>query len=140
MISFLEDRRVLYEPYEVEVPENCIGSIMRIRDFLTSLLGEQAMGKDLTDSFRSMRAACRKFMTVVDARTGGAGRLIGVLDSETGTLTSVPPPGISMNDLDFNQALGELRGVFGIHVGLLAMKYGLDIEDDLASILPIEDY
>ena len=84
MITFLEDRRVLYEPYEVEVPENCIGSIMRIRDYLTSLLGEQAMGKDLTDSFRNMRAACRKFMTVVDARAGGAGRMIGVLDFGSG--------------------------------------------------------
>jgi hypothetical protein len=45
-----------------------------------------------------------------------------------------------MNDPDFNQALGELRGVFGIHVGLLAIKYGLDIEDGLASILPFADY
>jgi hypothetical protein len=41
-----------------------------------------------------------------------------------------------MNDIEFNQALGELRGVFGIYIGLLATKYGLDIEDSLASILP----
>jgi hypothetical protein len=41
-----------------------------------------------------------------------------------------------MNDVECNQALGELRGVFGIHVGLLATKYGIDVEDGLASILP----
>jgi hypothetical protein len=29
--------------------------------------------------------------------------------------------------------------VFGIHIGQLAVKYGVDIEDELASILPIED-
>ena len=40
------------------------------------------------------------------------------------------------NDIEFNQALGELRGVLGIYIGLLATKYGLDIEDSLASILP----
>jgi hypothetical protein len=36
-------------------------------------------------------------------------------------------------------ALGELRGVFGIHIAKLAAEYGLDIEDDLASILPARD-
>ena len=43
------------------------------------------------------------------------------------------------NDIYFNQALGELRGVFGVHVGILAAKYGLDVESELASILPEED-
>jgi len=38
----------------------------------------------------------------------------------------------------FNSALGELRGVFGVHLAQIAAKYGLDIEDDLASILPME--
>jgi hypothetical protein len=36
----------------------------------------------------------------------------------------------------FNGALGEMRGVFGIHIAKLAAQYGLDVEDDLASILP----
>ena len=44
-----------------------------------------------------------------------------------------------MNDIEFNQALGELRGVFGIHIGMIAAKYGLDVEDELASILPEAD-
>jgi len=102
MIAFLEDRRVLYEPYEVEVPERCIGSVIRIRDFLTNLIGDHAMGKDLEDSLRNMRAACRKFMTVVDSRAGGAiGRQMGILDAEAGTFTSILPPGIPMNDPDF---------------------------------------
>jgi hypothetical protein len=118
MIAFLEDRRVLYEPYEVEVPNLCIRSIMRIRDFLTELIAEKAMGKDLEISLRSMRAACRKFMALI---------------------SRIPSSDISMNNPDFNQALGELRGVIGIHVGLLALKYGLEVEDDLASILPVED-
>jgi hypothetical protein len=118
MIAFLEDRRVLYEPYEVKVPHLCISSITGIRDFLTELIADHAGSKDLEISLRSMRAACRKFMAIV---------------------SSIPPSDITMNNRDFNQALGELRGVIGIHVGLLAMKYRLDVEDDLASILPTED-
>jgi hypothetical protein len=36
----------------------------------------------------------------------------------------------------FITALGELRGSFGIHLATLATSYGLDMEDELASILP----
>ena len=36
-------------------------------------------------------------------------------------------------------ALGELRGVFGIHVTRLAVAYGLDLEDQLVTICPIVD-
>jgi len=39
----------------------------------------------------------------------------------------------------FNSALGELRGIIGIHVAALATMHGLDVEGDLASILPAED-
>jgi hypothetical protein len=40
---------------------------------------------------------------------------------------------------DFNAALGELRGVFGVHLAQLAVLYRLDVEDNLASILPLID-
>ena len=37
---------------------------------------------------------------------------------------------------EFNGSVGELRGVFGIHIAKIAVTYGIDVEDDLASILP----
>ncbi len=39
----------------------------------------------------------------------------------------------------FLPALGELRGIFGIYIAKIATSYGLDIESDLASILPQQD-
>ena len=39
----------------------------------------------------------------------------------------------------FISTLGELRGVFGIHIAKIAVAYGIDIEKDLASIIPGED-
>jgi hypothetical protein len=39
----------------------------------------------------------------------------------------------------FNQALGALRGVVGEHVGHLAVRYGVDLEDGLAGIIPVAD-
>jgi hypothetical protein len=38
----------------------------------------------------------------------------------------------------FNDALGELRAVVGIHIALLSAKFGIDVEDDPASIFPAE--
>jgi hypothetical protein len=34
------------------------------------------------------------------------------------------------------ELIGELRGAFGIHIATLAVAHGLDVEGDLASILP----
>ncbi len=39
----------------------------------------------------------------------------------------------------FNDALGQMRGVFGIYIAMIAAKYGLDVEGELASILPEPD-
>ena len=38
----------------------------------------------------------------------------------------------------FISALGELRGVTGVIVAELATKYGLDVEDGPATILPAD--
>lgn len=36
----------------------------------------------------------------------------------------------------FTSAIGELRGVFGVMIGQMAKAYGLDVEDELAEIIP----
>lgn len=36
-------------------------------------------------------------------------------------------------------ALGEMRASFGVHLATLCTAYGVDIEADLATNLPIED-
>jgi hypothetical protein len=48
-------------------------------------------------------------------------------------------PRFPFRDLGIFTALGELRAIFGIHIAQLAVKYGIDVEYELASILPIED-
>ncbi|MGB8682457.1 MAG: hypothetical protein WCD12_06190 [Candidatus Binatus sp.] len=53
-------------------------------------------------------------------------------------LTGISSPvfGVSWNPPEAEIALGEMRGIFGVHIATLAAQHGLDIEDDLASILP----
>jgi hypothetical protein len=120
VLTFLEDRRVLYAPWDVEVPDHCVESILEIRKFLTVQLGQlDDHDDDVAPHLRAMRAACRQFLD-----TAGFG---------IGSPWMHGPPGWRFND-----ALGELRAVFGIHVAQLSTKFGIDIEDDLATILPPE--
>lgn len=123
VVAFLEDRRVLYVPSEMEVPDHCVRSIVEIRRFLTQEIQCIDNSAQIAESLRAMRAACRKFMTTVEARTE-----IVRFGAHAGHWAS----------WTFNGALGELRGVFGVHVARLAATYGLDVEDDLASILPAD--
>lgn len=124
VVTVLEDRRVLYVPSEMEVPDHCVRSVLEIRQFLTSELQALDSDSDLAQTLRAMRAACRKFLDTVGARHD-----IVTFGFYRGHWAS----------WEFNGALGELRGVFGIHLARLAAAHGLDIEDDLATVLPGEE-
>jgi len=125
-ITFLEDRRVLYTPSEIEIPDHCVQSVITIREFLTKELSSVNLKSEITVSFRAMRSACRKFLNTVQAETDG--RIVRFANS----------PG-HYASWEFNQALGEMRGIFGVHIARIAALYGLDVEDDLAKILPYSD-
>ena len=65
VISYLEDRRVLYNPTEMECPDHCVQSVLQIREFLTSKIGELPEDTEISKSLRAMRAACRKFLNEI---------------------------------------------------------------------------
>lgn len=121
VIVFLEDRRVLYVPSEMESPSHCVKSILEIRRYLTQELQTLGEGSELAASLRAMRAACRKFLTAMHSRQD-----LVLYGAHHGHWAS----------WEFNGGLGELRGVFGVHIARLAAAHGLGVEGDLASILP----
>lgn len=124
VITFLEDRRVLNAPGSLESPDHCVESMFEIREYLTKELQGLVAGEELEASLRAMRAACRKFLD----RTREADRPIRRALHLNGWESWI-----------FFSVLGEMRGVFGMHVAKLAAQYGLDVEDGLASVLPIID-
>ncbi|MCI0663329.1 MAG: hypothetical protein L0220_19875, partial [Acidobacteria bacterium] len=67
VIAFLEDRRVLYDPFRIEIPEHCVTSVVEIRKFLTDELMQLDSEKEITQTVRAMRSACRKFLQRVGA-------------------------------------------------------------------------
>ena len=123
VLVYLEDRRVLFAPWNVEVPEHCVDSIMMIRQFLTDQLGLlDDTDDDLAPHLRAMRAACREFLSITDSLRQQSG---GLRPWAAGT------PGWKFND-----ALGELRALFGVHIAQMSAKFGIDVEDELSTILP----
>jgi hypothetical protein len=125
VITYLEDRRVLYTPSDMECPNHCVQSVLQIREFLTSKIAEIPDKTELSNSLRAMRTACRKFLNTTSDPRGDIVRF-GFHEGHWASWK-------------FIGALGELRGVFGIHVAKIAVAYGIDVEKDLASIMPEED-
>jgi hypothetical protein len=105
----------------MEDPNHCVQSVLDIRRYLTAELQSLHSSSDLSGSLRALRAACRKFMDATGARSD-----IMRNGMHRGHWAS----------WEFNGALGEMRGVFGIHLARIAAAHGLDVEGDLAGILP----
>jgi len=124
VIAFLEDRRVLYSPDALEVPSHCVHSVIEIRHFLTSELGSLDTSSELAANFRAMRTACRKFLEDVNG-----GHDVISHANQYGHWAS----------WKFYSALGEMRGVFGVHLAKIAAAFKLNIEDELAKVLPAKD-
>ena len=125
VIAYLEDRRVLYAPNELEMPEHCVRSVLEIRHFLTEEIGKLESQSEFAASLRAMRAACRKLLDQV----GVDGRDTILYANHRGHWAS----------WTFYGALGEMRGTFGVHVARIATEFKLDVEDKLATILPAKD-
>jgi len=124
VINFLEDRRVLYSPYDLEVPRHCVSSILEIREMLTGEIGRLSRKTDLYNDLQLCRSACRKFLDEIQEYMIEMDRPLHMS---------------SLNGWIFCSALGELRGTFGIYISKISMSYGLDISAELARIIPIVD-
>lgn len=117
LLVFLEDCHALYRPFHAEIEVFVNRSVLEIRQRLTEDLEDLSSSSVLAESMRAMRAACRKFLDQSRDRTGPHGHFL---------------------DSDLYTALGELRAIFGIHIAKIACAYGLEVHDDLVTILPPE--
>lgn len=128
LLAALEDRRVLFVPYHLEVVSQVTSSVLQMRELLTETLQALPETARAAGSVRAMRAACRKF-----------------LEEPHPDFRNLPPHysrgrfGDEEGSAPFFVALGELRATFGTHVAALAYQYGVDVEGELASILPPTD-
>lgn len=117
LLVFLEDRRVLFAPEEQEGADYCRQSVENIRSELTKHLSSIDFHSDIARNLRRLRKQCRLFCDKIGAPT---------FSTEIDTVQK----SVLKSELD------ALRKVAGAIVGALSVAYGLDVEDDLASIIP----
>lgn len=122
VLVFLEDRRVLYNPYNIEVEDQCISSVTEMRKFLTEIIGGLGDGSKLAPHLRAIRSACRAFFDAI-----GSDSLRGRFKHHRYD---------EYANLPFFTALGELRVAIGLHVAAIAVMHGLDVEGEFATIMP----
>jgi hypothetical protein len=120
VITFLEDRRLLFGVRHSEDELECVHSAIEIRHFLTEELTKAKPGRSLAESLRAVRTAMRAF---VDAGGPGARNF----RYHDGYMTD-----------QFSMALGELRSRVGLHLAVIADQYGIEVEPDLKRIFPPE--
>jgi len=120
LLIFLEDRRALYNPFDIEMPMYVDRSVIEIRHELTDTLKNLDENSQISQHIRAMRTACRKFLDQNSHSKQHSNYFI-------------------RHEAEFFASLGELRAVFGIHIAQICVKYGIDIEKELTSIFPLID-
>lgn len=116
----LEDRRVLYNPMQLEVRSQVDYSVHQIREACTASLQQLGEHDFATLPIRAIREACRRYHDDANVEFQNFRFEPYEADATAG----------------FFMALGALRSTVGYQVALLAGHYDLDIDGDLASILP----
>jgi len=117
LVVFLEDRRALYADFHGEYGPWVERSVLEMRAELTNALKTCPEEIELTGPIRGMRAACRKFLDQM--HHPGKGRRP-----------------FYPHEPQMWQALGEMRGMVGLHLARLCAAYGVAVERELASIFP----
>lgn len=112
----LEDRRALYNPYNVEVEGDVSWSVKGIREFASTALEKLSPDSPAAFAVSSIRRACRRY----DETSRNEFPNVMRTDGNAGWLI----------------ALGELRSTVGYHLRQLERAYGIDVESELASIMP----
>ncbi|WP_203794560.1 DUF6650 family protein [Actinoplanes derwentensis] len=126
LIAFLEDRRALYENPDREVTDRLIGSIAQIRQRLSDTLATGELPETISELLKPIRAACRDFLSAAEIGDAEAKALI--IPSGPNEVRVLKPKAYFK--------LKSLRDTAGHNIGLLAVRYGINVEDQVADLIP----
>ena len=116
----LEDKRVLYRSEDLEGAHHCVYSVMDMRQKLTMSMQQVDTDDPLYKQLQKIRRASRSFCDVIGSPK----------------FNESPAP---VQTALLNRELAKFRQVVGSAVGAISIAYGLDIEDELASIIPFNN-
>jgi hypothetical protein len=119
VLNMFADRRLLWKDFSLEIEEHCVQSANRVRDELGQHLNNPEIGGALASQLRLLQGLFREFVD-----------LIGPVGDHYDRQWR--PMGTDV----LSEALGRLRALVGVQIGLLAAQFDLEVSDELASIVP----
>ena len=117
VLDTLANRRIFYVAYHLENEHACLDSANDLRDQLKQHLDESPLESIVYQHTKILQAAARKLVTELEE------------------LIRISPPQQVMASR-FYDTLHDFRSKAGHSVACLAAAYGLDVEDELATIVP----
>ena len=99
---------------------HCLQSAEQIRSFMTDELGKLSDNSPLLPYFRAIRKTSREFMD----------------HFPQGSIRALDRHRFSLQEASLFIRLGQLRSAIGLEVALIAARWEIDVEDDLARVLP----
>lgn len=116
-VAFVVSRRVLMSTYTNEVPEECVQSVLEIRNFLIDVVGSGGIAAELLEPLRLMRRYCVRFLDRVGANEDRG-------DADASGRHLFREPRWRMHAYWSSEALGELRSDVGLQVAIIAASFG----------------
>ncbi len=112
VLVFIEDRRAFYDNHCVEADHEVFDSVQLVRTEVTRALQQLPEDSKAVPHLQSMRTAIRSYLDAVGPRQERFGEYM------------------------HRYELSLLRRAIGTNIGFLAVLYGIDVERQLAAIIP----
>ena len=119
VLNNLGDRRMLWKDFTQEVEEHCVRSALEMRGQLGEQLNTRGISPDLAKQIQLLQGLLRSFIDEMEVEE----------DRHHWMRAGTDPLSV---------ALGRLRALVGVQIGYLAARYGLEVPNDLAAIVPDE--
>ncbi len=116
VLAFLEDRRILWEDMRFEIPDECMRSAEKTREYLTSAIQVPGIGAAYAQLLAEIRQLFTVFMMQENRHRYMHGGPYG-------------PDELSL-------ALGNLRSAVGERIAELSVAFDLTIGHNLQSVVP----
>lgn len=120
VLDRLTDRRVLYAPHHRENEQACLSSALDLRQDMGSIIDEAPPRSPVYSAAKEVQKASRRFMSDVEELNFDAQDIA----------TAVATRSI------FERHLDRFRGSVGHATMNLVAAYGLDVDDELATLIP----
>ena len=119
LLRYLESKRILVNPIEMEKKEWCIESVLEIKKQLVAIIEEAVFKEDDLNFIRNMIDSCNQYLDSVS-----------VLDLPNIIYKSNSREG-SWNDLQFDKAMKQFRKSFKQEIELIENRYHLSFNKNI---------